>query len=151
MSLSTWGPPTWIFLHTLAEKVKDNSYHEIKNSLILFIIRICKNLPCPTCATHATQILSRANFSNIKTKNDLKNVLYMMHNAVNRQKNKPIFEYANLENCYSNRNLLNCYNNFISVYQTRGNMSLLTDSLHRKLLTSQLKVWMQSNINKFNI
>ena len=23
MSPSDWGPPTWIFLHTLAEKVKD--------------------------------------------------------------------------------------------------------------------------------
>jgi len=33
---STWGPPTWTFLHTLAEKVKEGSYNEIRNNLILF-------------------------------------------------------------------------------------------------------------------
>ena len=75
----------------------------------------------------------------------------MMHNAVNRQKNKPIFEYSKLDNLYSSKNFISCYNSFINVFQTRGNMALLTDSLHRKLLTSQLKVWIQSNISKFNI
>ena len=148
---STWGPPTWTFLHTLAEKVKEGSYNEIRNNLILFIIRICKNLPCPYCSQHATQILSRANFGNIKTKQDLKNVLYMMHNAVNRSKNKPIFEHSNLDSVYAKKNLIATYNSFINVFQTRGNMALLTDSLHRRLLTSDLKVWVQANISKFNI
>ena len=46
----TWGPCTWYLFHTLAEKVKEESFPLIKESLISLIIRICSNLPCPECA-----------------------------------------------------------------------------------------------------
>ena len=29
MSPSQWGPPTWMFIHTLAEKVKDEEFPKI--------------------------------------------------------------------------------------------------------------------------
>ena len=40
----TWGPCTWYLFHTLAEKVKEESFPLIKDSLISLIIRICSNL-----------------------------------------------------------------------------------------------------------
>jgi flavodoxin len=148
---SHWGPPTWKFLHTLAEKIKEDSFTVIKPQLIQFLINICKNLPCPSCSQHATSLITRANFNNVKTKQDLKNVLYMMHNAVNRQKNKPIYNYELLDATYSKNKFVNTYNHFINVFKTKGNMALMSDSLHRQLLTNQLKTWLQKNLNHFDL
>ena len=53
MSPSQWGPPTWLFMHTLAEKIKEDSYPIIGKQLIYNIIQICNLLPCPDCSEHS--------------------------------------------------------------------------------------------------
>ena len=53
MSVSYWGPSTWVFMHTLAAKVKESDFPVIGSSLILVMIQISNNLPCPECAQHA--------------------------------------------------------------------------------------------------
>ena len=37
MSINEWGPLTWIFFHTMAEKIKDNYYDSTKIELLLRI------------------------------------------------------------------------------------------------------------------
>ena len=148
MPVSSWGPPTWNFFHVLAEKVKEETFDECKHNLFQFIQRICRNLPCPTCASHATSLLKKVNFSAIKGKQDLKNVLFMMHNAVNRQKSKPVFEHHQLT-FYSNKKFIPSYNHFIASFRTRGNMTLLADTLHRQFLVAELKTWISKNIRYF--
>lgn len=150
MPTSSWGPPTWNFLHTMAEKAKEETFPASKNNIFQFLMRICKNLPCPICSAHATSLMKRINLAAIKTPEDLKKVLFMMHNAVNRKKGKPLFEYSQIKR-YSSNNLIAAYNSFIAVYKTRGNMALMTDSLHRQLLVKDLKQWIQKNIGYFNI
>ena len=86
MSPSTWGPPTWLFMHTLAEKIKDTSFLTVGPQLINVLIQICNNLPCPECATHAKSFWSKVKVSNIKSKLDLCNLLYVFHNMVNKRK-----------------------------------------------------------------
>ena len=70
-----WGPPTWTFLHTLVEKIKENAPNQIYEKLFLLIKMICKNLPCPYCATDAIKYLNSINLANIKTKKQLENAL----------------------------------------------------------------------------
>ena len=55
MSQSYWGPSTWIFMHTLASKIKETSFPSFGKNLIMILIQICNNLPCPECAQHAKQ------------------------------------------------------------------------------------------------
>lgn len=149
MPISTWGPPVWKFFHTLAEKVKDSEFDNIKLTLFMFIKQICKSLPCPTCSAHATDILQKINFESVKTKQDFKNVLFLFHNTVNKTKQKPLFNYTLLDSTYSDSDLIESYNNFISVYQTRGNFRLLAESFQRNLLINKLKSWIQQNIHYF--
>ena len=47
MSPSTWGPPTWVFIHVLAAKVKEQNFPMIGHTLLSVIRQICYNLPCP--------------------------------------------------------------------------------------------------------
>jgi len=151
MSIAKWGPPIWSFLHTFVEKIKDEaSFQVIKNELMHLIVKICKNLPCPVCSQHSAEWLSRVQFSNIKSQTDLKNLLFMFHNFVNKSKNKPLLQIDCLEK-YQNNNFIDTYNQFISTYHTKGNFSLLSESFQRKLLISDLKFWIRKNIKYFRL
>ena len=66
-----WGQPTWFFFHTLAEKIFEDRFPEIRQPLLDLIYSICVNLPCPDCANHAKTYLDGINFHTIQTKNDL--------------------------------------------------------------------------------
>ena len=95
-----WGKPTWYFLHTLAEKVKTENFDKIKNQLLNIIYSICCNLPCPTCATHAQAYLNKINFKNITSKDQLKNILYVFHNSLNKQKGYDLLSESELNSLY---------------------------------------------------
>ena len=149
MSQSIWGPPVWTLFHTLIEKIKEEHYTFLAPQLFYFIKRISGVLPCPECSSHATQFFSRVNFDILKTKNDLRNILYIFHNVVNKKNGKELFYVEKLSQ-YKEKNLISVYNHFVSVYNTRGNMNLLADSFQRKLLLKDFKPWLMSNILKFD-
>ena len=126
MSPSYWGPSTWVFMHTLAAKIKETSFPVIGPNLILVLIQICNNLPCPECAQHAKEFWSRVKTSNIKTKDDLINLLFVFHNTVNKRKQLPLFKYENIQ-YYKTKNIVNTYNTFSRNFNTRGNMNLINE------------------------
>lgn len=150
MSPSDWGPPTWIFMHTIAEKVKNDSFPLISQQLIKVLIQICNNLPCPDCTIHAKNFWSHVTPANITTKQDLINLLFMFHNMVNKRKQKPPFKYDDLHT-YKNKQLIAVYNNFTQHFNTNGNMNLINESFHRKLMLTSLRRWLMVNISHFEI
>lgn len=144
-----WGPPVWTLFHTLAEKINPDKFSVLSPQLFFFIKRICASLPCPECSQHAVTFLGKVNFSNIKTKTDLQNILYIFHNIVNKRKNKAVFNRDIVSAQYAGNNMINVYNKFISVYQTKGNLKLLADSFQRRLVIQDFKKWIIANINSF--
>jgi hypothetical protein len=148
MSPNTWGPPVWTLFHTLAEKITETGFQYIGIQLFSYIFRISSYLPCPECSSHASRFLGKVNQNRIKTKYDLKNILYVFHNVVNGRKGKPIYHTDNL-NVYQKKNLNNVYKNFIQVYNTRGNMKLLAESFQRQRILSEFKTWLVSNSKFF--
>ena len=150
MSPSQWGPPTWIFMHTLAEKIKEDSFAIIGHNLILVIIQICNNLPCPECAQHAKQFWANVKISNIKNRTDLINLLYVFHNTVNKRKRNQLLRYPDLQ-YYRTRNIIETYNAFSKNFNTKGNMNLINESFHRNLMLKKLRQWLMSNIAHFNL
>lgn len=150
MSPSDWGPPTWIFMHTLAEKVKETSFPLISQQLIKVLIQICNNLPCPDCSSHAKQFWSNVSINKINTKQDLINLLFVFHNIVNKRKRKPAFKYEDLKS-YKNVKLIPIYNNFTKNFNTNGNMNLINESFHRNLMMISLRRWIMVNISHFDI
>jgi hypothetical protein len=149
MSPSQWGPPTWIFMHTLAEKVKEDQFPIIGQQLIANIRQICFNLPCPDCAEHSRTFWSKVKVGNIRSKTDLINLLYVFHNCVNKRKNYGPFKYESLA-FYKSQNMVNAFNRFAQNFNTKGNMKLLTDSFHRGRLLTSLRGWLMSNIKNFD-
>lgn len=150
MSPSQWGPPTWIFFHTLSEKIRDDSFSIIGQSLLLQIKNICYHLPCPDCTMHAKEFWSRIQIGNIKSKQDLINLVYTFHNIVNRRRGQPLFKYENLS-IYKNKNLVETFNVFSRNFNTKGNMNLINESFHRNLMLQNLRKWIMNNIRHFNL
>jgi hypothetical protein len=137
-------------MHTLAAKIKETSFPVIGPSLILVLIQICNNLPCPECAQHAKQFWSKVKTANIKTKDDLINLLFVFHNMVNKRKHSLQFKHENLP-YYKTRNIVQTYNSFSRNFNTRGNMSLINDSFRRNMMLSSLRAWLMNNLNHFDL
>ena len=150
MSPSYWGPNTWVFMHTLASKIKETSFPLIGQNLIGKLIQICNNLPCPECAQHANIFWSKVKTTNITTKQDLVNLLFVFHNMVNKRKELRQFKYEKL-NYYETRNIVETYNLFSRTFNTRGNMNLINESFHRDRMLANLKTWLMSNIRHFDL
>jgi len=140
-----WGPATWTLFHVLAEKVNQVVYPRIAGQLFDVIRRICSALPCPECAQDATIFLSKVKLHELRSKNDFKNMIYMFHNYVNSKKRKPLYNYANLE-IYKRYNIVSVFNRFISVYHTKGNMRLLSESFQRQLIVRSVREWFSRNV-----
>jgi len=147
---SRWGPPTWNLFHTIIEKVKDEEFLNIKNTLFHFIRRICSILPCPDCSAHATLFLSKVNPDGIKTREDFRNMLAFFHNVVNRRRHTPMINITSILETYKTNNLIVVYNTFIKEFNTRGNIKLMSDSMQRRFVVSDFRKWIMTNITKFS-
>jgi hypothetical protein len=143
-----WGPAVWTLFHTLAEKVNEQAYPFVKAQLFAQIRRICGFLPCPECSSDATIFLAKVNINDLKTKLDFRNTFYLFHNMVNAKKRKPLFNYSHIVS-YNNYGIVPVINNFISKYNTKGNMKLLAESFQRKLVVSEFTSWFKRNILAF--
>jgi len=150
MSPNQWGPPTWIFMHTLAEKIKDSSYPAIGKQLIHFLTAICKNLPCPECSQHAKEFWAKVKVQNINSRQDLVSLLFVFHNMVNRRKGLKPFKYEDLQ-YYKTRGIIETFNIFARNFTTQGNMNLINESFHRNMMLSNLRTWLMNNIQHFNL
>lgn len=146
----TWGEPTWIFLHTIAEKIKDDRFPAIREQLLQKINMICRNLPCPDCSTHSSKYLDAINLRTIVTKQDLKLFLWNFHNEVNKRKNVAISDRNVLEK-YSTANTINVINYFITIYSDKSpSIKMIANDFHRKRLIQDLKNWLNDNLASFD-
>jgi hypothetical protein len=143
-----WGPAVWNLFHTLIEQLNEDAYQAIAPQLYSQFVKICKFLPCPDCASDATNFLAKVNLTHIKSKIEFRNTFYLFHNWVNARKRKPLFNYGNIL-IYSKYNIIVVINKFLSVYHTKGNMKMLNESFQRSLIVSTFKGWFTSVISAF--
>lgn len=151
MTTKTWGPPTWIFLHCLAHKIKEEHFINLKETIINLIIKICKNLPCPECAEHASLIMKHLKAENIHNKDDLKEMLFIFHNIVNERLEKEMYSEDELK-MYDNyifsvviQNFLNSWKNFPHSQQ------MINNNFHRNLLLRSLTNFLKQHFHKFDL
>ena len=147
-----WGPAIWFLLHTLAEKVKEESFSSIRIELLNNIYSICVNLPCPMCSTHAKEFMDKINFNTIRTKEDLKNMLFQFHNNVNLRKNIVLFPKEQLDEKYSKAVTINIIQNFMHHFSDRyRSPKLIANDLMRSRIVVILKEWFSKNLQHFHL
>ena len=140
-----WGEPTWFLFHTLAEKIKEEEFLNLRNELLGYIKKICGNLPCPTCAQHASKYLNGINFNTIQSKEDLQFMLFSFHNEINKNKNYELFSFNDLHEKYSSAVTVNIVKNFFYHFSKKHyNVRMAVDNLHRHKLLKDFRIWLES-------
>jgi len=148
-SKETWGNNIWYLFHTIAHKIKETEFSNVKNDLIYLINIISSNLPCPECSSDAAAILNKVNYNTINSKEDFKKFLFNFHNHVNKKLNKPIFEYENLDKKYENANIKSLYNNFNIIFSSNSNVpQLMSVSFHRQQNMPKINFVLNSLLDK---
>jgi hypothetical protein len=149
--LMKWGQPTWTMFHTIAEKIKPELYPRYRGELLHIIKTISNTLPCPICATHATQYTKGITEAHLATKADFQNMLWEFHNSVNQRKGLPIFPYEKLHATYSSANTRVVLQNFIEVHSDKhAGFRLVADDFYRNRIINFLRSWFINNIHAFN-
>ncbi len=147
-----WGEPTWFFFHTIAEKVKEESFPIIREELLDLCFAVCINLPCSICANHAKEYMTKVNYLSVKSKEELKNLFYTFHNTVNARKNYQMFPRELLDEKYASANTVNIIRNFVLHFQEKYHiMRLMSDQMQRMRISERLKKWFNENIQHFNV
>ena len=143
-----WGRSTWIFLHTLAEKINENFYINNKYALLDMVRKICYSLPCPYCANHASMFINNVSIKNIPDKKSFGKMLFEFHNSVNKRENKPLYSYDNLKK-YKEKNMNIVLDNFNKNYGKRYSITLKlgykSTAKTRAKLTYSIIQWCRSN------
>ena len=62
LSSITWGPPTWILLHSIAEQIKNEDFNYYKMIFLNIIKNICLYLPCQISSHSSIVFLNNVNF-----------------------------------------------------------------------------------------
>jgi len=146
-----WGEPTWFLFHTLAQKVKEENFNMIKDGLLNNIMTICGNLPCPACADHALSYMKKIQPAAIRTKQDLKNMLYVFHNEVNKRKGFDVFPHDQLDEKYSKANTVNIIQYFVNAFEDKHkSIHMIANDMHRGRITKKLIAWFQENLQYFD-
>lgn len=147
----SWGEPTWFFFHTISEKIKEDKFYIIKDELLNIIYTICANLPCPDCASHASEYMKGINFNAIRTKQHLKELFYSFHNTVNEKKGFEIFQYENLDEKYSKAIFVNIVQNFLNHFRNKhSSIHMIANDLHRSRVVNNVKSWLLQHMDYFD-
>lgn len=147
-----WGPAIWFMLHTVAEKVHEKSFHIVRNDILAHILSICSNLPCPSCSMHAKQYLQSIDLNKIRTKEDLKKMLYLFHNEVNKRTGNEEYTYEDLNEKYPKGNLNKILTVFFKVFEDKhASVHMLSNDIHTMRVSQRLKLWFRTNIHHFDI
>tara|TARA_Y100000816_G_scaffold243624_1_gene191008 strand:- start:542 stop:1003 length:462 start_codon:yes stop_codon:yes gene_type:complete len=139
MNSKLWGTITWIFFHTLAEKIKEEEFEKNRIIFINIIINTCNHLPCPDCSQHATYVLKNAYLKNIKTKNHFIEFLRQFHNIINIKINNPELTREDTIDLYKKNNLFAIFKNMVNIYRsTKSSNALIGYNFHRDRYLSEL-------------
>lgn len=140
-----WGRPTWRFFHILAHKIKPEHFKQVRKDMLDTIYSICCTLPCPVCSEHAKQYMNAINFNTIQTKEDLKDMLFNFHNAVNVRKNYAPFAREELDATYNEFNTIAVAREFMFYYKDRQrSIKLVADDMMRTKIAVNVQNWFNS-------
>lgn len=147
----TWGPHCWNLFHTLACRVKEEEFENIKEDLWNIIVNICSKLPCPECRNHATNLISNSKKNLIlQSKKNLEMFLFDFHNHVNMRKGYKMYTIDEYNKKYNNININAVIHNFILAFShSPSNIRLMSDNFQRSLYLVTFKEWILKNYNKF--
>ena len=138
-----WAYITWIFLHTYANKIKNDFFIANKVNCLGLIKYICWHLPCPICERHARNYLKKNPIETCMNKEDLIRYIWKFHNSVNEMLKKPKYEFSSLE-LYDRAYFLKITRLFLIEFGRPYYFSKVMDSNIRARAANLVRKWLIS-------
>lgn len=109
MNPKYWGPPGWVFIHSIAYGYPENPSSDEQLAMIDFLNSLQHILPCKTCSElYKKDIKELPNLtSTVKNRDLLIKWVNKMHNKVNENLNKKQYSDKEYENYYYNNDNFN--------------------------------------------
>jgi len=106
MRPDVWGPPAWIFLHSITLEYPDNPTKKDKQDMRNFFDSLGKVLPCHKCRNNFQMHFTKKPLTDgiLCCKKNLVKWLIDIHNSVDMMNNKKAMTYEE-----ALRQLLSCY------------------------------------------
>ena len=144
-----WGPIVWIFLHTIATKIKDGQFHLVKKNVLEIISQTCYNLPCPHCRQHAITFLNQNKIARCNTKESLISYIFNFHNVVNKKLGKKVYDIKDLEK-YKRCRFNELLKRFEHVFKRQYFFTKAMDGWKMIMITDDILKILRKNQNYFN-
>ena len=100
MEPNIWGPPAWLFLHSITFQYPETPTFADKENFRTFFEKIQYVLPCPTCREHYTQNIN-SNPIRLNSRKELIEWLIDIHNEVNQKNGKRVLQYEEVYKKYN--------------------------------------------------
>ena len=144
-----WGYALWLFLHTTAEKIKEEEFDKHKDFFIGIISNLCSLLPCPSCEKDAIQYMKGFPSTHIKTRDDFKMYIFHFHNHVNRKIGKPLFKVDELKiyETFSYSDVIVFFKRYFVNHKAAG--LDLCNGMNRRMRTQSIFQYMGKNYTIF--
>lgn len=151
MKKAIWGPCTWKVLHVLTIKIKDTVFEKEKDGLLQLIHSICANLPCPQCSSHAVGLIQKYKLKYVKTKAQLIQLIYKLHNEVNKRTKKKEYKYEDVIPTYTALNTKELLNDFYMKFISMNfGEKMMLYSFRRKLFLQNFKKYFKEHLDCFD-
>ena len=144
-----WGTVTWLFFHTIAEKIKENEFNNKKEQIFTIIRYLLESLPCPLCKNHAIRTMMRNPLNKIESKEHLKLYFFNFHNEVNQRRSIPPADIRVLDK-YQHANLIGIIKG-LNLYFKTNTPQLMADQMHRRNKLLLINNILKSNIHIFDL
>ena len=107
MNPKIWGPPGWIFLHSIAYGYPNDPTPDEKKAAINFFNSLGHMLPCKTCSELYKKDLVLFKKTNelkkaVENKTNLIKFINLIHNNVSKSLNKKQYSDIEYDNYYKN-------------------------------------------------
>lgn len=98
---SVWGPPTWRFLHEVADALPVSNVSDEKAAAFTNLIKALPHLlPCPACQSHFLAYLESNPLPKEISKISAKQWMHDVHNSVNKRLGKPELSFEEAERAF---------------------------------------------------
>ena len=116
----SWGTVTWFLLHGIFTSMTDQQFIKERHTLIQLVVNICAILPCPECAGHAMQYITKQPIRRIPTRQAMIHYLFTFHNTVNAKLNKPPMSRETHDYLYNHVVIKSVISQFIYIYSQKS-------------------------------
>ncbi len=142
-----WAAPTWTFFHIFAAQIDPAFFVANREEIMQMLHTIATTLPCPICAQHAQENLTRMGFmTRVLTQSQLKDFFYHFHNLVNRNKGYALFAHDDLTR-YDTANFPLACQHFLFHYRDKSRQTkLIADDLQRSIYANRIDAWLRQNL-----